>query len=520
MQRCLIALAGVCCVLVVVARSSSQVPPGGSPSPSGAGTTVHRSFGQNLESLTYYGRGLVFADAMLQAQNFYQGADANGNPTVDQAPIIFTNCTPSFAGTYKFVCNGQPTLKGNASYVTVANQAYNAATDTTTADLVLNAAAIQAAPQLAVAIGNVGPGKVRNVAVWRPGSNVGVDRFYGPFVKLLAPFDTIRFMDFLATNNSTQVNWSDRPQPTDRNFTIKGGCYEDALGLCKVAGKAPWLCVPCQANADYLNHLITLIKQNASGPVYVEWSNEIWNSSFVQWKQGMALAAADKSLAYDGTGDPNILLYRWMGKQAVNVGKAAMAQYGVTDIRRCPVRPILSGQWGNPEVLKYALDYIATQVGPPSQYIYGVSIAPYATLSGPMYDRIRAADPTVTEQQIVADWQTTGAGNAAMTNNGTATFVAQAKQYGVHTRAYEFGFDSGQAQADVAQKTAAAHDPAIGPALTTYVNNWWASGCEGLNWFSLTSADTSNGQWGLTADTYDATTPKYQAAVAAAKAIR
>lgn len=139
-----------------------------------------------------------------------------------------------------------------------------------------------------------------------------------------------------------------------------------------------------------------------------------------------------------------------------------------------------------------------------------------------MYTRIAAGDPTVTEQQIVADWQapttTSGQANSSLANIGTAQFVAQAKQYSLHTRAYEFGFDSGQAQADVAQKIAAAHDPAIGPVLTTYVNNWWAAGCQGLNWFTLTSADTSSGQWGLTTDTYDTTPPKYQAAVSAANA--
>lgn len=483
---------------------------------SGAAGSERRHFGVNLEGLAYYGRGLVFADAMLQAQNFYAGADASGNPTADQTTIIFSNCTPAFAGTYKFICKGKPMLKAAVSYSTVANQAYNAATDTTTADITITAKQLQAIPQLGIGIANVVDGKVSNIQVWRPGTHIGTDRFYAPFVKLMAPFETVRFMDFLATNGSKQVNWSDRPLPTDRNYTTKGGCFEDALSLCKQTNKVPWLCVPCQANADYLTQLIAMVKQRSRGPVYIEWSNEIWNSSFPQWKQGMTLAAADKSLAYDGTGDPNILLYRWMGQQAVNVGKAAMAAYHVTDIRQCPIRPILAGQWGNPDVLRYALDYISKQVGPPNQYIYGIAIAPYATLSGPMWGRIQNGDATVKEKDIVADYQSSGVNNAALTNSGTAAFVAQAKQYNLHTRAYEFGFDSGQAQKDVEQKNAAAHDPAIGPVLTQYVNNWWAAGCEGLNWFTLTAADNSNGQWGLTADTYDSNTPKYQAAVRAA----
>lgn len=309
-------------------------------------------FGVNLESLgSGYGdsRGLVFADAMLQAQPWYAGHDTNYNPTANGSCLVFSNCTAKFAGTYKFVCTGNVTPSISASYATIANVAYNGATNQTTADVTITAAEIGQAAQLQITLNHVVAGQVSNVQLWRPGANVGVDRSYAPFVKSLAPFDTIRFMDFLATNGNTQVNWTARNGPTTRCYDNgNGGCYEDALGLCKLAGKSPWLCVPCQANLQYLMSLITLIQQATTGPVYIEWSNEIWNSAFPQWKQAMASAAADKSLAYDGTTDPNILLYRWMGKQAVLVGKAAMTAYGVSDIRQCPIRPILAGQWGNP----------------------------------------------------------------------------------------------------------------------------------------------------------------------------
>jgi hypothetical protein len=325
-------------------------------------------------------------------------------------------------------------------------------------------------------------------------------------------------MNFLGTTGSTQKEWADRSLPTDRNYTTKGGCYEDAFALGRQTGKMPWICLPCQGTPDYLKQFIALARKQAAGAYYVEWSNEIWNSSFPQWTQAMKLAKADSSLAYDGTGDPNILLYRWMAKQAVNVGKAAMAAYGVTDIRKCPVRPILAGQWGNPEVLKYGLAYVAAQHGPPNQFIYGISIAPYATLSQPMYQRIEAGDPNVTEQQIIADWAASGINNASLADPGMAAFMAQAQQYGVHTHCYEFGWDKGQAQKDVPQKLATSHDPAIGPLLIKYVGNAWASGCEGLNWFTLTAPPDSNGDWGLTTDPYDLTKPKYKAAAAAAAA--
>lgn len=488
-------------------------------------TAREQHFGVNLEGLSYYNRFPLFADAMLQAQAFPSGGtDANGNPTVDSKVMVFSGATPNYAGVYRFTCNGQPTLSLVASPGTISGQSYDSTANVTTATIALTPAQIQGfaqfgAPQLQIQIGNVAVGHVSNIQLIRPGCVAG-QRFNPAALKLLTPFDTVRFMDALAMNGNTQVNWTDRPTPSQHNYTSGGMCYEDALWICKLSGKTPWLCVPCQANADYLTNLLGLIQQSTTGPVYVEWSNEIWNSAFPQWKQAMAVATIDPSLAYDGTGDPNILLYRWMGKQAAEVGKAAKATYGVPDIRLCPIRPILAGQWGNPDVLKYALAYIQHAYGPPNQYIYGIAIAPYATLSGPMWNRIHTGDPTVTEQQIAADYAASGSGNSSGATPLVAAFIAQAKQYSLHTRAYEFGFDSGQDQQDVAQKIAAAHDPAMGPVLSGYVNNWWAAGCEGLNWFTLTAADSSNGQWGLTADTYDNTTPKYQAAVAAAMATR
>src|SRR6202043_1750393 len=111
-----------------------------------------------------------------------------------------------------------------------------------------------------VMIGNVVAGKVKNVQVWRPGATIG-QRFYAPYVKLMAPFDTIRFMGFLGTTGSTQKEWADRSLPTDRNYTTKGGCYEDAFALCRQTGKTPWICLPCQASPDYLKQFIALAKQ-------------------------------------------------------------------------------------------------------------------------------------------------------------------------------------------------------------------------------------------------------------------
>ena len=144
-----------------------------------------------------------------------------------------------------------------------------------------------------------------------------------------------------------------------------------------------------------------LVEQRARGPVYVEWSNEIWNSAFPQWKQAMAPAAADKSLAYDGTGDPK---HPSLSLDGPAGGECRQSRDGRLRRERHPQMPDPAdpcGTMGQSRRAEYALDYIAKQVGPPDQYIYGIAIVPYATLSGNMWGRIQAGDVTVTEKDIV-----------------------------------------------------------------------------------------------------------------------
>jgi hypothetical protein len=475
-----------------------------------------RKLGVNLEAISYWSRGLVFADAMLQAQNFWQGADPAGNPTVDQGVLVFSSCTPSMAGSYSLVANGQPTLQLQASFGAISGQTYDASTDTTTATIAVTAEQLAADPQLQIRIGNVGPGRVRNAQLWRPGVAPGSCRFYAPFVALLAPFDVVRFMPALAINGSQQQKWSDRALPTDRNFTLKGMSYEDCLDLAKLAGKTPWLNVPAMADADYLAELIALIQRNTTGPVFLEWSNELWNWAMPEWQFVLQASKQDPRLAFDGQTDPNVLAWRWMAQKAVDIAQAACAAYGVSDVRKCPIRPVFCGQWGNPQVLQTGVNYIKARYGSCRKLIHSLGIAPYGTLSPALLNRINSGDATVTEQAIVADWLANGIENASLANAGTAAFVQLADAEDLGKWAYEFGADWGQGQGDLQQKIAAAHDPAIAAAVTAYVGDWWAAGADGANWFALTCADTASGEWGLTDDTLNANTPKMQAAAAAA----
>src|SRR5438477_532832 len=74
---------------------------------------------------------------------------------------------------------------------------------------------------------------LKNIRVIRPRYAANTTQvFTTAFLNSIAPFQTIRFMDFLATNDNQVVNWADRSHTTDaRQATLKGGSWEYAIQL-------------------------------------------------------------------------------------------------------------------------------------------------------------------------------------------------------------------------------------------------------------------------------------------------
>jgi len=124
----------------------------------------------------------------------------------------------------------------------------------------------------------------------------------------LAPFKIIRFMDWNATNDSSnpQANWGTRKQKS-QDQTSAPVAFEWQIDLCNRAKTDYWLNIPHEANlTTYPASLAQLVYSQLDPTlrVYLEWSNEVWNSSFPQnayaANQGTSLnlAGSDKALAY------------------------------------------------------------------------------------------------------------------------------------------------------------------------------------------------------------------------------
>jgi hypothetical protein len=104
------------------------------------------------------------------------------------------------------------------------------------------------------------------------------------WMEKLSPFNSLRFMDWGYTNGSRMINWEQRPQVTDYTYTIDGVPYEWWIELCNLKKADAWVCIPHEADDDYIRQMAQLFREDLDPDlkIYVEYSNEIWNWIFSQ----------------------------------------------------------------------------------------------------------------------------------------------------------------------------------------------------------------------------------------------
>ena len=117
--------------------------------------------------------------------------------------------------------------------------------------------------------------------------------FNPAFLNMLKNFRVVRGMQWLNTDSEGGkiVNWSARPHLTDAGYGGSyGGPVEVVLQLCNAVGADCWVNVPHTANDDYITQMATVAHSmlGTSQKVYIEFSNEVWNSGFPQFHYAVA----------------------------------------------------------------------------------------------------------------------------------------------------------------------------------------------------------------------------------------
>jgi len=138
---------------------------------------------------------------------------------------------------------------------------------------------------------------VRNIAVVNERHRVAYEAgnlFNPDWLSLIGDFQVLRFMDWMATNNSRIQSWPDRPLVQDYTYARNGVPLEVMLALLRETKADGWFTLPHGADDDFARRFAGLINQALSSDTQViaEYSNEVWNWQFQQtaWANEMGLA--------------------------------------------------------------------------------------------------------------------------------------------------------------------------------------------------------------------------------------
>ncbi len=127
-------------------------------------------------------------------------------------------------------------------------------------------------------------------------TNYATQVFHPTFLARLRGYRTLRFMDWMETNNSTVS--AQGAKVSDARWRSSGVPIEVMLDLANRLGADAWLNVPHLATDAYVTALAHAVHDKLAPGLqaYIEYSNEVWNGIFSQGtyceQQGVALGLA------------------------------------------------------------------------------------------------------------------------------------------------------------------------------------------------------------------------------------
>lgn len=194
---------------------------------------------------------------------------------------------------------------------------------------------------------------IEDIRVYLPGFDNSTKIFHPDFTKSLEPFDTLRFMDWGRTNNSPVISWWDATNFFNHTQATDQGVHPlYMIELCNQTRKNMWICVPHMADDLYVHYLGVLcrVALDPSLTVYLEYSNEVWNSQFQQTQYAQA-----EGLALGLHSSPWHAGWLYYSQRSVEVFEVFSNSYNQPHDRNL-VR-VLAGQSVNPWVNNQIMDW-------------------------------------------------------------------------------------------------------------------------------------------------------------------
>lgn len=126
--------------------------------------------------------------------------------------------------------------------------------------------------------------------------------FHPRFLRLMRAYSVIRFMNWADANDTIvqtpEERWEDRVRPEHARWWGRVP-LEVMIDLANATGAEPWLTLPYRADESWARAAGALVRErlDPSLRVWVEYSNEVWNSMFPQYahalERGRSLGLAE-----------------------------------------------------------------------------------------------------------------------------------------------------------------------------------------------------------------------------------
>jgi hypothetical protein len=171
-------------------------------------------------------------------------------------------------------------------------------------------------------------------------------RFNPEFLSRIDGFRSLRFMDWMRTNNSKQIEFADRPRVKQAFWSTKAGVpLEVMIDLANRLEVDPWFNIPHKASDDYVRRFAGVVRDrmDVGRVAYFEYSNEVWNGIFKQTAYAENQGAAR---GFDTDSDTTVGMLRFYSVQSP---KGVRSDHG--GVRRDRPDPAGHGDAGGDPVL-------------------------------------------------------------------------------------------------------------------------------------------------------------------------
>ncbi len=350
---------------------------------------------------------------------------------------------------------------------------------------------------------------VKNIRLMRPGyPHNSAQLFRTEYLNALSPFQSIRFMDFVQTNNADNgypqiQSWVNRQQETNGIYT-KGAPWEIVIALANYTAKDIWINIPVDADSSYIAELASLLNKKLRPEVhiYLEYSNEVWNGGFTQYKYNYdaVLQSPEDADIRNSTPWDDRRRARRVAKQLIRIGRIFENAMGISVASQTRIRPVFAWQVGGYLTwYEDVLNWINTSYGPPKNYIYGIASAPYFGEGTPAAN----ASPL----QVISIMTTRSDANVP----NIRTLAGFASQWQLKHLQYEGGPDNGGGSTvNIANRIRANRLPEMKNAIIhNYRDNWFSANAHGsaphgtndlIHYFVMSGGVSRYGCWGATED--------------------